>query len=84
MEHLTSMKATKQRFTTAHHSRSDGGVERFNRTLQQALMAISLDLHPSCINSVHNNKKSPRTNMKLSPNEMFIGRNIRTPLDFQT
>ena len=35
------------------------------------------------INSVHNNKKSPRTNMKLSPNEIFIGRNIRTPLDFQ-
>ena len=43
MEHLTSMVATKHRFTTAHHSRSDGGVERFNRTLQQALRAIGLD-----------------------------------------
>ena len=95
MEHLTSMVATKHRFTTAHHSRSDGGVERFNRTLQQALRAISLDkklkfskgdpwnLYLSYINCVHNNKKSPRTNMKLSPNEIFIGRNIRTPLDFQ-
>ena len=43
MGHLASMTATKHRFTTAHHSRSDGGVEKLNKTLQQALRAMKLD-----------------------------------------
>ena len=95
MEHLTSMVTTKHRFTTAHHSRSDGGVERFNRTLQQALRAIGLDknldftkgdpwnLYLSYINCVHNSKPSSRTNMKLSPNEIFIGRQLPNAIDFK-
>ena len=95
MAHLLSLIRTKHKFTTAHHSRSDGGVERFNRTLQQALRAISIDknldfrkgdpwnLYLGYVNCVHNNKKSSRTNMKLSPNEIFIGRKLRTPIDFK-
>ena len=42
-----------------------------------------MELYLSYINCVHNNKKSSRTNMKLTPNEIFIGRNIRTPFDFK-
>ena len=93
MTHLKSMTATEQRLTTAHHSRSAEGVERFNRTLQQALRATSLDkrlkflkedpwdLDLSHINDVHNNKKCPRTNIKLYSNE--VGSNNRTPLHCQ-
>ena len=34
------------------------------------------------INSVHNNRLSRRTNHKLCPNEIFIGRRLPMPLDF--
>ena len=39
MKPLTSRLATEHRFTTAHHPRSDEGVEWFNGTVQQASCA---------------------------------------------
>ena len=81
--------------TTAYHASCNGAVERFNRTLKTALRTISVDkdldfaegdsydLFVAHINSVHNNRASRRTNYKLCPNELMIGRKVETPLDFK-
>ena len=64
MEHLTSLVATKHRFTTAYYAPLEERVKRFYTTIQQELQAVSLDeklefskevsydLNSSCVNSV--------------------------------
>ena len=93
MQHLCDVLKTKHKFTTAYHASTNGAVERFNRTLKQALRCLSyekrLDFahgdgwnhYISYINSVHNNRVSRRS--RLSPNEIMLGRKFKLPIDFQ-
>ena len=95
-QHLTGqICGIQHKSTTAYHASCNGAVERFNRTLKTALRTISVDkeldfangdsydLFISHINSVHNNRASRRTNYKLCPNELMIGRKVETPMDFK-
>ena len=70
-------------------------VERYNKTLKTALRAISIDkdtdfskgngwhLYVPYINSITNSRKSRRTQYKLSPAEIFLGRSPQTPIEFK-
>eukprot|EP01083_Nonionella_stella_P313707 1127371_1 len=88
------MIGINHRFTTSYHAQSNGVVERYNRTLKAQLRCISADkpsldikrtwdLYIPLLNCVHNNKLGRRTNYKMCPNEIFIGRRLRTPLNFK-
>ena len=93
-EHLSKQLNIDRKFTTSYHAGCNGAVERYNKTLKTALRAISIDkgldfskgngwdMYIPYINSITNSRKTRRTNHKLSPSEMFIGRSPRTPIDF--
>ena len=95
MHHLCEILDTNHKFTTSHHAACDGAVERFNRTLKSILKTISIDknldfskgdswdLYVPYVNSIHNNRLSRRTNFKLCPNEIMMGRRFMTPLNFK-
>ena len=95
MDYLCKMIKTDHKYTTSYHAQTDGAVERFNRTMKQQLRCIAMDkkqlhfhrgdswhLFLPYINCIHNNRIGRRTNFKLCPNEIMIGRRLDTPLDF--
>ena len=93
--HLTKQLPIERKFTTSYNAGCNGAVERYNKTRKTALRAISIakDTDFSCgngwhlyvpyINSITNSRKSRRTQYKLSPAEIFLGRSPQTPIDFK-
>ena len=95
MNHLCSMIHTDHSFTVAHHASTNGAVERHNKVIKKILRIIGMkknlnfakgdswDLYIPIVDAIHNNQLSRRTRFKLSPNDIFLGRRIRTPLDWE-
>ncbi len=90
--HMSQILKTKHCFTTSYHPQTDGGVERYNKTLKQTIKCIGLDrglnladgdawhYYIPYANAIHNNKQSRRTKMK--PNEIFLGVDNPPLIDF--
>ena len=94
-EYLCKWTAMKHKYAAIYHPQCNGAVERFNTTIQSQLRAISIDkrldfskgdswdIYVPIICSTHNNRLSRRFNYKYCPNDIFLGRRLRSPIDWK-
>ena len=92
IKHLCKLAPCKKLQTTSHHPNTNGQVERWNATMKKGLRVIGTDnnldfsigegwdLYIDLIVAHYNNSPSRRTG--LSPNEIYFGKNIVLPFDY--
>ena len=93
VKHLCRLAPCKKLQTTSHHPNTNGQVERWNSTMKKGLRVIGTDkdldfsagegwdLYIDLIVAHYNNSPSRRTG--LSPNEIYYGRNVKLPMDYE-
>ena len=83
-EDFLSSLAIKHCRTALYHPQSNGAVERFNRVLKEGLRtakATGRSFEQSLRSVLLTYRSTPQATTGVSPAELLIGRQLRTPLD---
>ncbi len=84
IQEITERFRIKHKFSTPYHPKTNGLVERFNKTLCEALAklttkGVNWDLHIGSVLFAYRNKKQSST--KIEPFYLTYGRKARIPID---
>ena len=82
---MCSLLGVKKTWTSPYHPRSDGMIERFNRTIEVMLRVwvdqsqTDWDEHLALLAMAYRSSEHETT--KETPNAMMLGREVRMPVD---